>query len=261
MDEKRTAYDMENRRMERKKKHARLVTRNCLEIAQDGLLTWYSSSSRAFPLAAAICTLIYNALTAALCTYLPRDSLIIGYGASCYAIAGCVFSLLGVYGIIAVGLPVQTSPIHSPVHVANTALQRQPNLTTTFSHFLLLDAFVSSIARLLILELFFNTTHSQDACTDVVEALWTNQQQPSHATVRSSQWQQSLTEAGIWCRFALGTVHVVCVGVLVCTSAAQGTVAVAIRSVGKQFGRQRSVGAGHGPVEVVPVHFETREKR
>lgn len=146
-------------------------------------------------------------------------------------------------------------------HIANIALQRQPTLTTTFSHFLLLDAFVSSIARLLILELFFNTTHPQDACSDVVEALWTNQQQPSHATVTSSHWQQSLTEAGIWCRFALGTVHVVCVGVLVCTSAAQGTVAVAIRSVGKQFGRQRSEGILHGPVETLAVDVEAREKR
>lgn len=133
-------------------------------------------------------------------------------------------------------------------------------MITLFSHFLLLDAFVSSIARLLILELFFNTTHSQDTCSDVVEAFWTDQEQPTHATVTSSHWQQSLTEAGIWCRFALGTVHVVCVGVLVCTSAAQGTVAVAIRNVGKQLGRERSQEPEHGPVEIVVVGVDAMEK-
>lgn len=106
-----------------------------------------------------------------------------------------------------------------------------------FSHSLLLDAFVSTCARLLILELFFNTTHSQDTCSDIIEAIWTDQRQPSHEIVTSIEWQHSLMRAGVWCRFALGAVHVACVGVLICTSAAQGTVAVAIRNHALQINR------------------------
>lgn len=111
-----------------------------------------------------------------------------------------------------------------------TFLQHNRTLTNLFSHSLLLDAFVSTCARLLVLELFFNTTHSQDTCSDIIEAIWTDQRQPSHDVVTSFEWQHSLMRAGVWCRFALGAVHVACVGVLICTSAAQGTVAVAIRN-------------------------------
>jgi len=52
----------------------------------------------------------------------------------------------------------------------------------------------------------------------------------------SPEWQQALLKAGLWCRFALGAVHVASVGVLICTCAAQGTVAVAVRSYGLQVG-------------------------
>jgi len=51
------------------------------------------------------------------------------------------------------------------------------------------------------------------------------------------------------------------VGVLVCTSAAQGSVAIAIRNVGKQFGIRRSREAGHPHMDVVVVDVEAREKR
>lgn len=168
-------------------------------------------------MATAIVALSYHALTALLCTYLPRDCMVIGYGAAGYATAGCAFSLLGLYGI----------------------LTRNRTLICLFANTLLLDAFVSTCARLLVLELFFNTTHSQDTCSDIIEAIWTDQHQPSHDVVTSFEWQQSIMKAGIWCRFALGAVHVACVGVLVCTSAAQGTVAVAVRSYGMQLGAAR----------------------
>lgn len=101
---------------------------------------------------------------------------------------------------------------------------------------MLLDALVSTCARLLVLELFFDTTHSQNTCPDIIEAIWADQQQPSHDEVSSPEWQHALIKAGSWCRFALGAVHVACVGVLICTCAAQGTVAVAVRKYGMQIG-------------------------
>ncbi len=55
-------------------------------------------------MATAILALSYHALTALLCTYLPRDCMVIGYGAAGYATAGCAFSLLGLYGILTVSL-------------------------------------------------------------------------------------------------------------------------------------------------------------
>lgn len=42
--------------------------------------------------------------------------------------------------------------------------------------------------------------------------------------------------AGTWCRFALGSVHVASFGLLICTCAAQGTVAAAVRKHGMQAG-------------------------
>jgi hypothetical protein len=101
----------------------------------------------------------------------------------------------------------------------------------------LLDALISTCARLLLLELFYKTAHSQDTCSDIIEAVWTDQRQPLHDMMSSSEWQHSLLKTGIWCRFALGAVHVACVGVLICTCAAQGTIAVAVRKCGMQVGR------------------------
>jgi len=172
------------------------------------------SASCVFPLITTVLALSYHALIAAMCSYLPQDSMAIGYGLAGYATAGCAISLLGIYGI----------------------LTQNRGLISLFSHFLLLDALVSTCARLLILELFFNTTHSQDTCSDTIEAIWTDQKQPSHDVVMSPEWQQALLKAGLWCRFALGAVHVASVGVLICTCAAQGTVAVAVRSYGLQVG-------------------------
>jgi len=68
-------------------------------------------------------------------------------------------------------------------------------------------------------------------------------------------------EAGIWCRFALGTVHLVCLGVLICASAAQGTVAVAIRNAGQHLKQQRKEEIEHGPVEILFMDNGLREKR
>lgn len=55
-----------------------------------------------FPVVTAVLTLSYHALLAALCTYLPRNCLVLGYGLAGYASAGCAASLLGIYGIVTV---------------------------------------------------------------------------------------------------------------------------------------------------------------
>jgi hypothetical protein len=180
-----------------------------------------------------VLALSHHALIAAMCSYLPQDSIAIGYGLAGYATAGCAISLLGIYGVLTVsGLDFSTSNVLA----TNSPPQNNRTFISLFSHFLLLDALVSTCARLLVLELFFNTTHSQDTCSDTIEAIWTDQKQPSHDVVMSPEWQHALFKAGLWCRFALGAVHVASVGVLICTCAAQGTVAVAVRSYGLQLG-------------------------
>ena len=216
-------------------KRARLVSRDNDNggIDRASLTNSNRSASCVFPLITAVLALSHHALIAAMCSYLPQDSMAIGYGLAGYATAGCAISMLGFYGVLAVSDPVFPS---SHVVATNTPPQQNRTFISLFSHFLLLDALVSTCARLLLLELFFNTTHSQDTCSDTIEAIWTDQKQPSHDVVMSTEWQQALFKAGLWCRFALGAVHVASVSVLVCTCAAQGTVAVAVRSYGLQIG-------------------------
>ena len=177
----------------------------------------------------------YHALVAALCSYLPQDPIAIGYGVAGYAIAGCVISLLGIYGVII----VSTSCCHSNCDCANRVVQQNRTLISLFSHSLLLDALISTCARLLLVELFFSTAHSQGTCSDIIELIWTDQKQPSYDVVSSQEWQHALWKAGLWCRFALGAVHVACIGVLISACAAQGTIAVAIRKHGMQIGRSQ----------------------
>jgi hypothetical protein len=57
-----------------------------------------------FPLVTCVLALCYHALIAALCSYLPQDPVAIGYGVAGYATAGCVISLLGIYGVIIVSI-------------------------------------------------------------------------------------------------------------------------------------------------------------
>jgi hypothetical protein len=106
---------------------------------------------------------------------------------------------------------------------------------------LLLDALISTCARILLLELFFSTARSQDTCADIIEAIWTDQKQLSRDAMSSLEWQHALLKAGVWCKLALGAVHAASIGVLICTCAAQGTVAVAVRKYGMQVGRSQEV--------------------
>ena len=93
--------------------------------------------------------------------------------------------------------------------------------------------------RLLILELFVSTAHSQGTCSDIIESIWTGQRQPSYDVLSGEEWQRALWKAGIWCRFALNTVHVACIGLLISSCAAQGTIAVGVRKYGMQIGRSQ----------------------
>jgi len=88
-----------------------------------------------------------------------------------------------------------------------------------------------------MLELFFSTAHSQGTCSDIIESIWTDQ---TSSDERSGlEWQRALWKAGLWCKFALGAVHVACVGLLISSCAAQGTIAVAVRKYGMQIGRSQ----------------------
>jgi hypothetical protein len=90
---------------------------------------------------------------------------------------------------------------------------------------------------MLVLELFFSTAHSQGTCSDIIESIWKDQKQPSYDVVSGQEWHNALWKAGLWCRFALGAVHIACIGVLISSCAAQGTIAVAVRKYGMQIGR------------------------
>jgi len=180
-----------------------------------------------------VLALSYHALIAALCSYLPQDPVAIGYGVAGYSIAGCIISLLGICGVIIVSIncfcELRTW--------TNSIFQQNGTLICLFSNSLLLDALVSTCARLLMLELFFRTAHSQDTCSDIVESIWTDQ--TSYDERSGLEWQRALWKAGLWCKFALGAVHVACVGLLISSCAAQGTIAVAVRKYGMQIGRSQ----------------------
>ena len=180
--------------------------------------------------------LCYHALIAALCSYLPQDPVAIGYGVAGYATAGCVISLLGIYGVIIVST---SAAFAQHERWTDWISQQNRTLICLFSHSLLLDALVSTCTRLLVLELFISTAHSQGTCSDIIESIWTDQKQPSYDELSGEEWQRALWKAGIWCRFALGAVHVACIGLLISSCAAQGTIAVAVRKYGMQIGRSQ----------------------
>ena len=204
--------------------------------------------------------LCYHALIAALCSYLPQDPVAIGYGVAGYATAGCVISLLGIYGVIVVSIGCFCATLTC----TNLILQQNRTLICLFSHSLLLDALVSTCTRLLVLELFIGTAHSQGTCSDIIESIWTDQKQPSYDEMSGEEWQRALWKAGMWCRFALGAVHVACIGLLISSCAAQGTIAVAVRKYGMQIGRSQehefAVDRKDFQDEVHDVKIETTEE-
>lgn len=92
------------------------------------------SASCVFPLITTVLALSYHALIAAMCSYLPQDSMAIGYGLASYATAGCAISLLGIYGILTVS--ALSSHNHMPTrltrHLSKTELSF-PSFHTSYS--------------------------------------------------------------------------------------------------------------------------------
>lgn len=95
--------------------------------------------------------------------------------------------------------------------------------------------------KLVVLELFFDTTHMSGACPSIIKATLTDQTQSSLQGNASSESQRYLLEAEFWCRYALRAVHIACVGVLVCACAVLGMTAVVVR----EYVSQASSGPDH----------------
>ncbi|KAI5362327.1 hypothetical protein Slin15195_G059780 [Septoria linicola] len=173
------------------------------------------STNQSFPVSIAITTLVYNLLVASACAYLPDDPLYVGLSVQLYAWAGSALSVLGLAGI----------------------LFKKPAWTTAFAHFLLLDTFVSAIVRLLILQFFFEAFYDHNVCTPLYDPTW-NPRNFRHDIVTSVGYQKEY----LWqsthprrCTAALGAVQVVLVGLLICLTVAQGSLAVTMRRFGKEL--------------------------
>lgn len=124
-------------------------------------------------------------------------------------------------------------------HYANqhNHLQKKPALIIAFSHFLLLDTFVSAIFRLLILQFFVESFYDHNICSSSYDPTW-SPQNFRHDIVTSVRYQKEY----LWqfshqksCHFALGAVKVVLVTLLICLTAAQGSLAVTTRRHGKEL--------------------------
>ncbi|KAM3416732.1 hypothetical protein BST61_g8323 [Cercospora zeina] len=177
------------------------------------------STSRCFPVAIAIVSLVYNVLVALSCAHLPDDPLYIGFSIQLYAWAGSALSVIGLFGIVA----------------------KRPALTTSFAHFLLLDTFVSAIVRLLILQFFFEAFYDHNVCTASYDPTW-SPRNFRHDIVTSVRYQKEY----LWqnsnmrrCRAALSAVQIVLIGLVMCLTGAQCSLAITMRKYGKELERRR----------------------
>ncbi|KAF2215210.1 hypothetical protein CERZMDRAFT_56805 [Cercospora zeae-maydis SCOH1-5] len=177
------------------------------------------STSWCFPVAIAIVSLVYNVLVALSCAYLPDDPLYIGLSVQLYAWAGSALSVIGLFGIVT----------------------KQPALTTSFAHLLLLDTLVSAIVRLLVLQFFFEAFYDHNVCTASYDPTWSprNFRHDIVTSVRYQKeylWQKSNRRR---CRAALSAVQIVLIGLVVCLTGAQCSLAITMRKYGKELkGRQ-----------------------
>ncbi|EME83834.1 uncharacterized protein MYCFIDRAFT_195054 [Pseudocercospora fijiensis CIRAD86] len=122
-----------------------------------------------------------------------------------------------------------------------TLVTKKPVLITAFSHFLLLDTFVSAVCRLLILQFFAESFYDHNICSNNYDPTW-SPQNFRHDIVTSVRYQKEY----LWqfshkkrCRVALGAVQVVLVTLVICLTAAQGSLAVTMRRYGKKFDQKR----------------------
>lgn len=176
------------------------------------------STTRCFPVTIAIVSLVYNVLVGFSCTYLPDDPLYIGLSIQLYAWAGSALSVLGLFGIVT----------------------KRPALTTSFAHFLLLDTFVSAIVRLLILQFFFEAFYDHNVCTASYDPTW-SPRNFRHDIVTSVRYQKEYlwqTSNRKRCRAALSAVQIVLIGLVICLTGAQCSLAFTMRKFGKELERR-----------------------
>lgn len=130
-------------------------------------------------------------------------------------------------------------------------LQKNYTLTVSFALFLLLDAFVSAIVRLLVAQFFFEAFYDYNICTSNYDPTW-SPRNFRHDIVTSVRYQKEY----LWqanhqktCRVALGAIQVVLVAVLVCLTVAQGSLAVTMRRFANELARKQSEKLEH----ILPV--------
>lgn len=108
-------------------------------------------------------------------------------------------------------------------------------LIKTFSHFLLLDTFISAITRLVILQFFVEAFYDQSLCN----SRWDPTQSPRnyrHGIITSVKYHEVYLREKRHqkdCRVGLGAVQCVLISLLICLTAAQGTLAMTMRRFGK----------------------------
>lgn len=119
--------------------------------------------------------------------------------------------------------------------------QKNYALTISLALFLLVDAFLSSIVRLLVLEFFFKEFQDFNVCESSYDPAWTPRNF-RHDIVTSVRFQKeyiSQARHQQTCRLALGATQVVFVGVLICFTAAQASLAMTVRQCAKELGRKK----------------------
>ncbi|QIX01274.1 hypothetical protein AMS68_006791 [Peltaster fructicola] len=165
----------------------------------------------ALPLASAAICLSYNALTVVLCDHLPYDPFQLATYIHIYALVGCLISIVGIYGITS----------------------RRPILVKVFAQYLLIDAFVSVICRMLLEEFFIETLYDSNVCDQTFDGLNTG-----YASMTSGRWESKFKRffnGFESCAIALATLHFVAIGAMILTSAAQISLAVVMQQFGKQL--------------------------
>nr|OQO21025.1 hypothetical protein B0A51_11860 [Rachicladosporium sp. CCFEE 5018] len=177
-----------------------------------------TSNSRTFLVLASALATVNQALAALACYYIPAEPSLTAQLVAGYALAACSISSLGLIGI----------------------LRNRPGCLTIFAHFLWIDAVLSFFARLLVLGLLFSTFDGHAFCTDLVQSLW----RPEPSSLRS---QDPLAGADLWCGVCLSAIQIASIMLVLCMSAAQAAVALAVRQYRYQLTR----------ANCAEQHFET----
>ncbi|KAK3066211.1 hypothetical protein LTR53_017533 [Teratosphaeriaceae sp. CCFEE 6253] len=177
-----------------------------------------AQTSRVLPAVVALIAALHSLLFALVCSYLPDDPLYISVGLSVYAWAGSAVSMFGLIGI----LTDWTAPV------------------TAFAHHMLLDTLLSTICRLLVLRIFTTGFQPAHVCGDNP---WSRNRR-SHDVVTSPRSRSGIdgwTTRFDTCTLTLYLVESFAVAILIALTAAQGTLAMAMRRYGKGLADQTSL--------------------